>query len=236
MDIARWALGEAGLPRRTRSIGGRLGYDDDGNTPNTQIVLHDYAAAPLLFEVRGLPHDEAAQHADWGKGMDSYRAARIGVIVHCEGGYLRIPDYTRAIACDRDGREIGRFEGATDHFANFVDAVRSRSASALHADIEQGHVSSALCHLGNLSHLLGETRELAAVRQACGRDADFDEACGRMVAHLQANAVDLDAAPLRLGAWIERDDAGEFCGPVAAAARNLAKGAYRAGFAVPDEV
>src|SRR5882672_6764611 len=55
MDVARWFLGERGLPRHTLSIGGRLGYVDDGNTPNTQVVVHDYPTAPLIFEVRGLP-------------------------------------------------------------------------------------------------------------------------------------------------------------------------------------
>ena len=55
MDVARWFLGEAGLPAHTLSVGGRLGYIDDGDTPNTQVVIHDYATAPLIFEVRGLP-------------------------------------------------------------------------------------------------------------------------------------------------------------------------------------
>src|SRR5471032_3375886 len=55
MDVARWFLGEPGLPRHTLSVGGRLGYEDDGETPNTQVVVHDYATAPLIFEVRGLP-------------------------------------------------------------------------------------------------------------------------------------------------------------------------------------
>ena len=54
MDIARWFLGEPALAPRVMSIGGRLGYEDAGNTANTQIVFHDYAKAPLIFEVRGL--------------------------------------------------------------------------------------------------------------------------------------------------------------------------------------
>src|SRR5881394_1973139 len=50
MDLARWALGEPELAPRVISIGGRLGYEDDGRTPNTQVVFHDYAKAPLIFE------------------------------------------------------------------------------------------------------------------------------------------------------------------------------------------
>ncbi|MEQ1634001.1 MAG: gfo/Idh/MocA family oxidoreductase, partial [Planctomycetota bacterium] len=235
MDLARWALGEAGLPKRTISVGGRLGYEDDGNTPNSQIVWHDYATAPLLFEVRGLPRDEAAQKADWGKGMDDYLGARVGVIVHCERGTLRIPDYTRAIAYDEKGKEIRRFEGATDHYANFVDAVRSRKVEDLRADVEQGHVSSALCHLGNVSHQLGAPSGTADLAAAMERFAGANEAAGRLFEHLQKNGVDLTKDRLRLGAELAIDAAKErFVGNDAANA--LLTREYRAGFEVPEQV
>src|SRR6185295_1495831 len=58
MDVARWVLGVQELSPRVLSVGGRLGYVDDGTTPNTLIVLHDYKPAPLLFEVRGLPSNK----------------------------------------------------------------------------------------------------------------------------------------------------------------------------------
>ena len=61
MDIARWFLGVSELSPRVISFGGRLGYDDAGNTANTQVVLHDYAKAPLIFETRGLPKSKEAQ-------------------------------------------------------------------------------------------------------------------------------------------------------------------------------
>jgi hypothetical protein len=70
MDVARWYLGADAIAPRTMSIGGRLGYDDDGETPNTQLVWHDYDGAPLIFETRGLPKSKEAQK-DWGKNMES---------------------------------------------------------------------------------------------------------------------------------------------------------------------
>ena len=60
MDIARWFLGEPALAPRVVSIGGRLGYEDAGNTPNTQVVYLAYEKAPLIFETRGLPRSKAA--------------------------------------------------------------------------------------------------------------------------------------------------------------------------------
>ncbi|HEX5054426.1 MAG TPA: Gfo/Idh/MocA family oxidoreductase [Planctomycetota bacterium] len=235
MDLARWALGESSLPRRTLSIGARLGYDDDGNTPNTQVVYHDYERAPLLFEVRGLPRDSAAQQGKWGKGMDSYRGASIGVIVHCEGGFLRIPDYYGAVAFDNEGNEVRSFAGHTNHYANFVAAVRSRKVEDLHAPIREGHVSSALCHLGNVSHQLGKERSKADIAAAVASNEHTAEACARMFAHLEANGVDLDKTQLRLGPWLDVDAANErFVGNEAA--NGLLTRAYRTGFTVPADV
>ena len=69
-------------------MGGRLGYVDDGTTPNTLIVFHDYPTAPLIFEVRGLPSSAES------KEMDKYRGVSIGVVVDCEGGTMVMPDYS----------------------------------------------------------------------------------------------------------------------------------------------
>src|SRR6185503_20237905 len=131
-------LDEPEISPRVISIGGRLGYDDDGATPNTQIVFHDYKAAPLIFEVRGLPA------ASGSSKMDDFHGASIGVIVDCEGGSVVIPSYTKAIIYDKQGKEMKTYEEGGDHFANFIATVRSRKTADLHADIAEGHVSAAL--------------------------------------------------------------------------------------------
>jgi hypothetical protein len=105
------------------SVGGRLGYEDDGETPNTQIVYHDYAKAPLIFEVRGLPRGKGE------KEMDVYKGAKVGVLIECENGYVLVPDYNKAIVFDKDNKEVKKFEGSTSHHANFFAAVRSRKRS-----------------------------------------------------------------------------------------------------------
>ncbi len=127
MDMCRWALGENKLARGVMSVGGRFGYDDDGDTPNTHLVWLDYDPAPLLFEVRGLPRGKAMQSENWVGGMDRYKGQGIGVIIECEGGWLAVPSYAEAIAYDGDGVEIQRWNGARNHFENFVEAMRSRN-------------------------------------------------------------------------------------------------------------
>ena len=96
MDLARWGLGLDGLPARVVSCGGRLGYDDDGNTPNTQIAVHDYGDKRIVFEVRGLP-------------TTPYLDTSIGTVFHAENGYLVIASYTTTLAFDLEGNEIQRF-------------------------------------------------------------------------------------------------------------------------------
>jgi hypothetical protein len=199
MDLGRWFLNEPGLSPSILSVGGRLGYVDDGTTPNTQVILHDYAAAPLFFEVRGLPCRRDSTK------MDDYRGASIGLVVDCEEGSLVIPSYTQAIAYDKNNAEIKRFGGSASHFANFIEVVRSRREQDLHGPILEGHISSALCHTGNISHRLGETRSPEEIGEAVKGNSALAESLGRMEEHLAANAVDLHKTPCTLGVKLMMD-------------------------------
>ncbi|OYV05585.1 MAG: dehydrogenase, partial [Verrucomicrobiales bacterium VVV1] len=67
LDVARWGLGNPGLPKRVMSFGGRWGYKDDGETANNQMAFYQYAeGAPLLFDNRGLPMKDM----NWTKGLE----------------------------------------------------------------------------------------------------------------------------------------------------------------------
>ncbi len=229
MDISRWILGEAELSPRVWSFGGRLGYVDDGTTPNTQVIFHDYPKAPLIFEVRGLPSG-----AD-SKDMDKYRGASIGVVVDCEGGYMVVPDYAGATFYDKEGTEIKKFRGSSSHFANFVKTVRSRKREDQNAEILEGHISSALCHTGNISYRLGKTQSPEEIREAVKSNSDMAEALGRMEQHLAANNVDLRKTPAMLGVVLKMDPKKEiFIGN--SMANKLLTREYRKPFVVPNKV
>ncbi|MDB6115301.1 MAG: oxidoreductase domain protein [Lacunisphaera sp.] len=245
MDVARWFLGEPGLPRHTLSVGGRLGYDDDGETANTQVIVHDYATAPLIFEVRGLPAKPGAAPANNLSGaeaagaaaslMDKYRGVSIGNVVDCEGGYVMTNTYFEAKAFGRDGKLLKEFKGVDGHMANFIDVIRSRKTADLYGPIQEGHVSSALCHLGNISHQIGHAAPEGELREKIKGNAPLAEAYGRMVEHLGNNEVDLAKTPLTLGAPLALDPAAErFTGEGAAAANALLTREYRPSFVVPQ--
>jgi predicted dehydrogenase len=239
MDVARWFLGERGLPRHTLSVGGRLGYEDDGDTPNTQVVIHDYATAPLIFEVRGLPEkpDGGANAGADGTAdvMDKYRGVSIGNVVDCEGGYVVTASYFTAQAYDREGRLVKEFKGKDGHMANFIDVVRSRKTADLRGPIGEGHVSSALCHLGNISHQIGRGVPEGEIRERIKGNAPLAEAFGRMAGHLAANGLDPVKTAVTLGAPLTLDpEAERFTGENAAEANALLTCEYRQPFVVPQ--
>jgi len=207
MDVARWFLGENVLSPRVLSIGGRLGYEDDAETPNTLITFHDYEKAPLIFEVRGLPEKAGS------KKMDNYKGASIGIIVECEGGYVRVPSYKEAVVFDNDNKKIKEFKDESiselAHFENFIKAVRSRNEGDLNAPIHEGHLSTALCHTANISYRLGSQSSAEAMREQIKSDPDALPTFERMAEHLAANNVDLEKTPATLGMVLKMNPANQ---------------------------
>jgi predicted dehydrogenase len=232
MDLARWALGAEGLPPRVLSFGGRFGYADDGETANTQVAFLDYPGAPLIFEVRGLPSEKGSA------AMDVYRQTRIGYVIQCEKGYFAGGDGGGWIY-DNSDKRVRQFSGWGDegHFPNWLKAVRSRKAGDLNADIEKGHISSALCHMGNISYRLGKSVPPDEVSAAISGNAEMKDSYDRMMAHLEKNGVDPKAAGITLGAALEFDPATEkFTGALADPANALARREYRKPFTIPETV
>jgi len=225
MDAVRWALGKAEVSPRVFSVGGRFGYIDDGETPNTQFVVHDYSDVLLIFEVRGLPAGAGSE------AMDKYRTQSVGHIIECENGYL-----AGTTAYDKDNKLIKQFTGSGEgHHANFIKAVRSRKVSDLNADILEGHLSSALCHTGNISHRLGKLVSSHECLEAIKADKEAVETFERFKEHLAANNVDLEKTKATLGVFLKMDPKAERFRDNPKANEMLTR-EYRKPFVVPDKV
>ncbi|MBN8249187.1 MAG: gfo/Idh/MocA family oxidoreductase, partial [Verrucomicrobia bacterium] len=130
---------------------------------------------------------------------------------------------------------VKRFQGGADHYANFIAAVRSRNSGTLNAEILEGHLSSALCHTGNVSYRMGEKLPPGAVKERLQGHPAMAESLDRMTAHLAANGVNLAQTPLTIGAFLEMDPATEQFVKNSPANHQLA-GEYRKGFEVPARV
>ncbi len=248
LDVGRRFLGDPGHPAGVFTIGGRFGYEDDGETPNTFIIHYDYPT-PFIFEVRGLPAkpDELSKSGAIGGGlgtaatlaasMDQYHGLTVGNVVHCEGGTLTIPsaNYSLAQAFDNDGKLLKEFKGAGNHHQNWVDAMRSRRESDLRGPFLQGHRSSTLVHLANVSYRTGKHLQPGEIREQIKGSNHLAEPFGRFAEHLARNNVDLQKTPAQFGAPLKFDAKTErFTGENSAAANKLVSRDYRAPFVVPQ--
>jgi predicted dehydrogenase len=229
MDVALWGVNRKHLPRYAQSIGGRFGYVDDGETPNTQVVLLDYGKdePKIIFEVRGL---------ETGKVHN----AGIGNIFHGTDGYVVVGDGAPTAAYWPSGEMKQSFEGGSgdgSHFANFVKAVKNNARpEEIRGDIETGHIGAGLCHLGNISYRLGRPAafDSTETKNAFGSDRDGAEATARMIAHLTAQGVNLAEAQCTIGRRLELDPKSERFND--REANNLLTRDYRRPFVVPEKV
>ena len=173
--------------------------------------------------------------------MDKFpkdKGGSVAVVIHCEGGIVVVPNYSSATAYDKDGMELKKWKddkGDGSHYENFIKAVRSRKHTDLNADILEGHLSSALCHTGNISYRLGKKQKQGEIRDAIKANAQLTESTGRMFEHLAANGVDVDATPLGLGVALTMDPKSErFLGNDAA--NEMLTRPYRKPYVVPEKV
>ncbi len=162
MDLARWGLGKSEFPKAVHGSGGRFGYKDDGETPNTELVSLEFDDALLQFEVRGLATNDEL-------------GAKVGDIFYGTEGVLAITSYTTWQSYL--GPKLEKGPGGTgggDHFRNFLTAVKARDPKRLAADIEEGHLSSAYCHLGNIAYRLGRKLHIDPSTESFVNDSQAD--------------------------------------------------------------
>jgi hypothetical protein len=235
MDGCRWALDKDALPKRVISIGARLGYDDDGQTPNTLITLLDYEPVPIIFEVRGLPKNVSFRRTAWTKKanetMDSFCGLRTGTVVKCEGGYVR-----DGAAYDSQGTLIRKFSRTrVSTKQNFIDAIRAGDAKMLHTDALEGHLSAGLVHMANISYRLGHSTPNEDICDTIGAEPGLSESFARLEAHLVANQIDPRREPVMLGPMLELDPHTErFAGPFSKEANQYVSREYRKPFGLPE--
>jgi predicted dehydrogenase len=237
IDLCRWMMGQEYPAPRALSIGGRFGWEDCGQTPNTQIALFDYHPAPLLCEIRNVETRSSPE------GIGKYRNLQGGMIIDCEGGYFA-GDATGGTFFDKQGKEIRAIKPSyfgdaealvTRHVANFIEAVRSRKRDTLHAESRIGYRSVVCCHLANTSHRLGRQEPAESIAESIRTSSELSNAFERCRGYLRENGVDLGATPATLGPWLTFDARQElFTGDFAEKANALARRHYRAPYVMPE--
>jgi predicted dehydrogenase len=197
LDRCSWALGKRELPRRVVSLGGRLGYVDNGDVANSQVTIFTWDDALLISGVRGLP---IASPVTLGLKQGGPLNGACAIFYGTEG-FAIAPNYHSGAAFDYDGHELGAWSGGDyqQHFANFVKAIKSRRHEDLHLDIEDAHISSALAHLGNVSWALGTEAPLDTRPKLAADDPHVLASLDSFETYVKENHVDLETTPLKLG-------------------------------------
>ena len=198
LDAVREALGMKGVPRSVYTIGGRYGYMDNGDVANTQLTIYDYEGIPIIYESRALPQDPTTGNMD---GFESITATgkRVffpnnspgrsgGSAYFCENGFL-----LGNSVYDNDGKLVSSFEeeSSISPKEHFINAIRSRKISDLRIDIEEGHLSSAFCHLGNVSYKLGKQTPVSDIYEKLGGNKFLLDSFNGFKNHLSKHGVDI---------------------------------------------
>ena len=242
LDDCRWTTGVTKTAPRVISIGGRFGYDDDGQTPNTIISLFDYEAFPIVYEIRALPRSKSDKVDTYqgitSRGMDRYRGVNFGMVIQCEHGYFaggRGGGWTY----NNDGKKIKQFpgDGGAGHMSNFLSAMRSRRVGDLRADILEGHITACMIHSADISYRLAYRKPVEEIKKAAESNDVLAESFDRLLQHLKANQIDLDKNPIAVGPMLTFDIENEkFVGEDSYYANMFLSRNYRPPFVVPEKV
>jgi hypothetical protein len=184
MDIARWGLGVE-HPTVISSLGGHFMFDDDQETPNTQISVFEYPNPEgggdkkkmLQFEVR---HWISNHEGGIGEGASN----NIGNLFYGSKGYMVIDLQGNWKTFMGKGREPGPQGGGRGNmFENFVTAIRSNDKNILKGSIEEGHYSCSLMHLANISFRLGRRLHFDPLKEKFISDVEADAMLSREYRH-----------------------------------------------------
>ncbi len=163
IDLCRWGLG-VDYPVRVTSGGGRYRHDDDQETPDTHVVTFEFEGRKTIAW-EGLSCSQAG-----------YERSGFGASFHGETGTVIVAGNGYTVL-DINNKEIRKETGTgadAEHLANFAEGIRS--GAKLASEIEEGHKSTLLCHLGNIAH-------------RAGRSLRCDPATGRVLGDPEATAL-----------------------------------------------
>ena len=158
IDIARWLIGRT-YPTSVSAGGGIHFFEDDQETPDTHVVYWEFDRLTMMFEqtlwtpyMQKTPFKmrDADNLPNWpfsGTRIEVYGSKQQMYLGRHGGGWEVFDANGRSVAV-----QPGRFRNR-EHIQNFIECVRSRKRP--NADIEEVHLSTLLCHYGNIAYRTG---------------------------------------------------------------------------------
>ena len=190
LDIARWGMRKNEHPVAAYSTGGIFGFtQDEGRTPgtlvyggvetyghdatkqetpNTQTAAFTYADGKIIeLETRGRYTNQ-----EGSSGQE------VGNIFYGTEGWLEISGNIWKAFRKREKQPFSQSKESendrSNHWANFLEAMRSEKDEDLHCDIHEGHLSTSLCHLANISYRLGRSLKFNGKEEKFANDREAD--------------------------------------------------------------
>jgi hypothetical protein len=160
MDIARWGMGVANDHAGMKSVvstGGKYAYDDDQETPNTQLATFDYGDREIVFEVRGV-----LTGGEGTLGAGPKATSAVGNLFYGVDGWMELDGSGYRVYKGENNEVVKNVkaergqDGTVRHMENFLAAVKSRNYKSLNAEIEIGGAAADLCHFANISYRAGK--------------------------------------------------------------------------------
>ncbi len=218
------------LPKQILGGGGRIAYNDAGETPNVHFAYFDTGSIPVVIGLSNLAGEPGGKKGPNQPGPSS------GYVAYCEGGHYE-GQRGRGAAFDENGKKIRSFSGNGDdkHQANFIEAVRAQDRSILNAEIEVGNDSTGWCNLANIAFRAGEGQSGDRVEQV--ELPQWETLLGEMTEHLKSYGVAINSDEIHVSPMLTLDnETHQFTGEGSDVANKLLKREYRKGFEVPEIV
>ena len=178
-DIARWGLGKQEHPVKVSSMGGYFGPESSQETPNMQTAMFEYADGTILeFATRG-------NHTEDEGGV------RIGNLFYGTEGWLWTEESGRVWqsykgpvgsknekgpgSATQQAEAVGLTTVEFPHYQNFIDAIRANDPKMLACDVMEGHLTSTLPHLANISYRVGRQLKFNGKTETFENDKEADK-------------------------------------------------------------
>lgn len=224
-------------PKRILSCGGRVVWNDAGDSPNVHYVFFDTGEFPTIIALSNL-NKSPDKRGGWSSPADRKMSGPgSGYVVACEGGYL-LGQRGKAVAVDRDGKEIRAFKGGDInalHKKNFIEAIQSRNHEDLNAEIAIGHDSTGWCNLANVASQVGGKFDGEATRSIAPDFEPWHLLLENMRNNLKPFGITINSDQIKMSPILHHNpETEQFEGDHAFGANERLKRKYRKGYEVPE--
>ena len=222
-------LDKVAMPKKIFGGGGRIAWNDAGQTPNVHFTYIDTGEIPVVVGLSNLPDTPG------GKNSAKHFGPKSGYVAHCEGGKY-LGERGKGVAIDNDGKVIRKFKGNSGsvvHPANFCEAVIANDPTMLNANVEVGNDSTGWCNMANISFRAGSQMSAQQAREV--KQPQWQTLMDEMDQHLATYGAKISDQEIKMSPMLElSEDGSKFIGEGANAANVFLKREYRKGYEVPD--